>query len=341
MTGEDSRTGRGAPAPGTGFRDILCVCAAGADNRALLAEAATLAAAAGGKVTALATVEAGSDLDRLARLTGLGTDAARERLVGDTRAWLEAQTAALDARVAVETVVRTGKPFVEIIRRAVEGDHDLVVKAAGSSGPRHRSPFDSTDRHLVRKCPRPVWIHQHDAGRRGDTVMAAIDLDDPEGAGTDTGRVADGLNGRILDVACRVALARGAALCVVHAWDAPVETLAFRWSADSAAVGRYVGEVEAIARRGLSSAVEAARAALGEPERAALPLTTHLVRGPARRVVPDQVAALGAGTLVMGTLSRVGLPGLLIGNTAEDVFDSVECSVVAVKPPGFVSPVAG
>ena len=42
----------------------------------------------------------------------------------------------------------------------------------------------------------------------------------------------------------------------------------------------------------------------------------------------------------MGTIARTGLPGVLIGNTAEKVLDDVHCSVVAVKPPGFVSPLS-
>jgi nucleotide-binding universal stress UspA family protein len=42
----------------------------------------------------------------------------------------------------------------------------------------------------------------------------------------------------------------------------------------------------------------------------------------------------------MGTLARTGMPGVVIGNTAERILDDVTCSVIAVKPPGFVSPVA-
>ena len=41
---------------------------------------------------------------------------------------------------------------------------------------------------------------------------------------------------------------------------------------------------------------------------------------------------------VMGTLSRSGVDGLLIGNTAERILRRVECSVLAVKPEGFRTP---
>lgn len=41
----------------------------------------------------------------------------------------------------------------------------------------------------------------------------------------------------------------------------------------------------------------------------------------------------------MGRVARTGLSGLFMGNTAETVLRSVDCSVLALKPDGFVSPV--
>jgi nucleotide-binding universal stress UspA family protein len=41
----------------------------------------------------------------------------------------------------------------------------------------------------------------------------------------------------------------------------------------------------------------------------------------------------------MGTLGRPGTPGVFIGNTAEDVLQTTQASVLAIKPFGFVSPV--
>ena len=42
----------------------------------------------------------------------------------------------------------------------------------------------------------------------------------------------------------------------------------------------------------------------------------------------------------MGTVARSGIPGFLIGNTAEDIVQKLTCSLVALKPNDFVSPVA-
>ncbi|HBX95053.1 MAG TPA: universal stress protein UspA and related nucleotide-binding protein [Hyphomonas sp.] len=47
----------------------------------------------------------------------------------------------------------------------------------------------------------------------------------------------------------------------------------------------------------------------------------------------------GVDTVVIGTIGRVGIPGLLMGNTAEKVLRQLDCSLLALKPEGFVSTV--
>jgi len=43
--------------------------------------------------------------------------------------------------------------------------------------------------------------------------------------------------------------------------------------------------------------------------------------------------------IVMGTVCQSGVEGFLINNTAEKVLHQVDCSVLTVKPDGFVTPV--
>ncbi|ABM21246.1 MAG: universal stress protein [Gammaproteobacteria bacterium] len=43
--------------------------------------------------------------------------------------------------------------------------------------------------------------------------------------------------------------------------------------------------------------------------------------------------------IVMGTVGRVGIPGLIIGNTAESILEQAKCSVLAIKPEGFKTPI--
>jgi nucleotide-binding universal stress UspA family protein len=48
---------------------------------------------------------------------------------------------------------------------------------------------------------------------------------------------------------------------------------------------------------------------------------------------------LGIDLLVMGSVCRTGIAGFLIGNTAEEVINQVDCSVLTLKPKGFITPV--
>ena len=69
------------------------------------------------------------------------------------------------------------------------------------------------------------------------------------------------------------------------------------------------------------------------------PRQIHLVKGRPADVIAEMAKTHGADLIVIGTIVRTGIPGLLIGNTAETVFHQVGCSVLAIKPDGFVSPV--
>ncbi len=62
----------------------------------------------------------------------------------------------LDPSIHVETMIKTGKPFVEIIETAKEKDIDLIIIAThGHTGVEHLL-FGSTAEKIVRKAPCPV-----------------------------------------------------------------------------------------------------------------------------------------------------------------------------------------
>ncbi len=62
----------------------------------------------------------------------------------------------ISSLVQVQTVIKTGKPFVEIIETAKEEDADLIIISThGHSGVEHIL-FSSTADKVVRKAPCPV-----------------------------------------------------------------------------------------------------------------------------------------------------------------------------------------
>jgi nucleotide-binding universal stress UspA family protein len=80
-------------------------------------------------------------------------------------------------------------------------------------------------------------------------------------------------------------------------------------------------------------------AVLADGRYADAPWQVHLEHGPADDVIPRMVRRYDIDLLVMGTIARSGIDGVVIGNTAERILDQVRCSVLAVKPEGFVSPI--
>ncbi|MET0081273.1 MAG: universal stress protein, partial [Candidatus Thiodiazotropha lotti] len=65
----------------------------------------------------------------------------------------------------------------------------------------------------------------------------------------------------------------------------------------------------------------------------------EMIHGDASKVIHQFSDSLNADLIIMGTVGRTGVPGLFIGNTAEDVLQTAKASILAVKPPSFVSPV--
>lgn len=242
----------------------------------------------------------------------------------------ETQRSGLDIRVEV----LVGDAFLEIIRAVLRNGHDLVIKPA--ENPRWTARlFGSDDMHLLRKCPCPVWLTQPDEKSNYGCILAAIDLGPaPEDA------LEGSLNRRLLELASSLALSDFAALHVVYAWEAIGEAALRTWSdKPELASQRYVEAERSRNEAGMEQLRQHLRAKVGEEAYAYLSPGFHLQRGAATRVIPELTQRLQADLVVMGTLGRTGISGLFIGNTAEAILEQIRCSVLAIKPPGFVSPV--
>ena len=56
-------------------------------------------------------------------------------------------------------------------------------------------------------------------------------------------------------------------------------------------------------------------------------------------VISAHVTNSDIDLIVVGSLGRVRIPGLFIGNTAEEVLRKTKTAALTVKPSGFISPV--
>jgi nucleotide-binding universal stress UspA family protein len=305
------------------FKNILYVADGPPPQRKGLDRAVAVARANQARLTVLdVTEEVSVDWDpqrlRGPRLT--------EALVERRLCELEALTAPYeDAGVTIYTQVLTGTPFVEVIRQVQRDGHDLLIKAPRAGKGLTDQALGSSDMHLLRKCPCPVWIDHPRIAHPYRTLLAAVDPTDPQ---------AGELNRLILDLATTLAAREQAALHVVHVWRLHGEALLRGgWAGlDSADLEALFAGTEQGHRDALNRVLAPYGMTAADPK-------VHLVKGEAARVIGALAEDLGADLILMGTLGRIDVPGLFIGSTAEDVLSTTRSSVLALKPPGFASPV--
>ena len=133
-----------------------------------------------------------------------------------------------------------------------------------------------------------------------------------------------------------------AELHVVHAWEAIGEGImrhGIFMQLPENGVNAYVDQVRLHHTQLLDTLIKEVSAKLGEDTADYIKPQLHMPKGPARKVIPELARELQVDCIVMGTVARTGVPGLFMGNTAETILDQLECSVLAIKPPGFVTPV--
>lgn len=228
------------------------------------------------------------------------------------------------AAVAADAHLLHGTPFLAAIRLVLREGHDLLMKVAtGERGLRARF-FGSTDHSLMRKCPVPVWLLDPARSARFRTVLAAVDPAGPH---------AEELNARIVQMASSLAAREGASFHVVHAWQLYGESLLrSRRTELSRRRLRELLRREVSERRARLEALLEREAEGPEPR-------VELHKGVPSRVISKVAKKVRADVLVMGAVSHGGVPGLLIGSTAETVLGRVRCAVLTVKPEGFRTPV--
>lgn len=312
------------------FKNILCVVTPSDGAMPTLERAISLAENNQAALRVLEVIPAGA-------ATSAGPDgdgAWQAALLAEHREALARFIATHRRRGEIQQEVRMGTGFIEIIRALLRNGHDLVIKPAEDPGFLPRL-FGCDDMQLLRKCPCPVWLTKPGEKANYGRILAALDI---EGEMPDV--EVQALNRRILELAASLALSDFAELHLVHAWDAPGELAVRMWSDDPAASGpAYVAAAESHHRLGLDRLREQLREQIGADAFDYLAPHCHLHRGPASLVIPDAARRLAADLVVMGTVSRTGIAGLFIGNTAEAILEQLNCSVLAIKPPGFVSPV--
>ncbi|HEV3005542.1 MAG TPA: universal stress protein [Pirellulales bacterium] len=291
-----------------------------------LAQAVYLAAHGDGELTVAHVIhDLGRTLELMANAPAWGAQSQEVfdhdlRLRRDADERLQAWIAAHPTDgVRVRREILMGKPFVEIIHAAERDGYDLVVVGTRGDKLLKRMLLGSTATKLARKCPCPVWIARPRELGQLRHVLVPIDFSN--------------VSGKILALAAALARPAGATVDLLHAYDmSDLDRIPLFPETAKAEMGRYRRQLRHDALEQLHRLAETAGNALNK--------TFNVAPGVPWQVIQRTARRLEADLIVMGSVGRGGLTGLLIGNTAEKVLHTTNVPLLVVKPDGFVSPVS-
>jgi universal stress protein E len=217
-----------------------------------------------------------------------------------------------DAGIEAELALSDERAWLAIVKEVLRSDADLVIVGKRSDAAHDARLLGSVSQKLLRKCPCAVWVQKPRDSAQPVEILAATDLS-PVGA-------------RVVALAASIASESGVGLHIVHALQLPLSVQMQGGEAQQ----QFVVESRA-------AALAEIRSQLPEPLRetaefhVGLTSPSNAILACANRIAPDLV--------VMGTISRAGLAGLAVGNTAERMLGHLDCSLLTVKPADFVCPV--
>jgi len=217
-----------------------------------------------------------------------------------------------------------GRPWLEIIRRVLRGKHDLLLVGTRDRKGLGRMIFGSTAIRLIRRCPCPVWVAKPEDEHSPLKILVASDLTPVSDKG--------------LCLAAQIAQITPAEVHLLHIVDFPLDHI---WSTGlpDAKEEAYRQSVRQAAQKALQTQVDAAGACGLSPA-----VQVHLFNDVGG--LPDEgilrfIDEHQIDLLIMGTIGRSGILGVMIGNTAERILPELTCSLLAIKPEEFVCPVGG
>ena len=229
-----------------------------------------------------------------------------------------------DQGVDAEAKVLWGKTSVEITREVMRGQHDLVLRVAKGQESRESGFFGATGRRLLRECPCAVWLIPATGSTEFKHVLACVDPSTEHELDAE-------LNDEVFTIATGVSERHEAELSIVHAWAIQSEQL-MKHRMPVEAFDSLVERQRTETRERLNRFLEK-RGSHVEADH------VFLVKSDPGYAIPDFVRKKHVDLVVMGTVARSGLTGMVIGNTAERILADLECSVLALKPDRFTSPI--
>lgn len=232
-----------------------------------------------------------------------------------------------DQGVDVTTQAIWDHPLYEgIVRAAVNGNADLVVKDTHHHSALERALLTNTDWNLIRTCPVPLWLVKSNTIAQQPSVIAAIDPmnqhDKPAA-----------LDDEILSLSKSIAASIGGDVRAFHCYD-PRVAIASATANAYIPVSLPLDEIEQQMQEDHRERFEEITKFHGiDADK------THLISGLTHEELPALAKAVKADVVVMGAVARNRWKRLFVGATAERTLEHLPCDLLIVKPDWFSSPV--
>ena len=289
-------------------------------TQAAIDHAVSLASQTGGEITFFAAANFKSKASLTLDEEKAGTEG--EFLQNLANGVLEKLVAvAGEKKVSASQKFVDGKGWLELIRETLRGNYDVLIVGTRNKGATQRLLFGSTGLKLVRKCPCPVWIIKPTQNSETNTFLVADDF-------TEVGEKA-------IDIGVTLARHFDARLAIVHAVQYPHLRQMQRGGLSDAEVEKFRQTKKEEAENTLNE-----RVAQTDFRTVEQGVRRFVVPGVPESVVSEIVKAESIDLLIIGTIARGGIPGLLVGNTAERILTQVNCSLLALKPADFKCPIS-
>ncbi|MDR3503997.1 MAG: universal stress protein [Legionella sp.] len=242
-----------------------------------------------------------------------------QKTIAEAQANLTVNKKSITVNVAWEKT-----PSIAIIQHVLRQSHDLVIKAAEDDGGKG---FKALDMALLRKCPCTLFLHRPLKNPKAVQVAVAIA---PENAETSEQELACNL----LKLAQHLTTFYLGKFSILSCWEFALEG----FLRNSAWVDMSAEAIDEMVQQEGNSNYIALHQLIQQTKLQENPTIYHL-KGDPTEIIPTWVTEKQIDVLVMGTVARTGITGFIIGNTAENILQKLDCSLWAMKPQGFVSPV--
>jgi len=256
-------------------------------------------------------------------LSGDERDNMRQMVISEKQQWLDKLISSANSSVnIVSQVVWHNRPFEAIINQVIEHNYDLVIKGTHQHDKFKSVVFTPTDWHILRKCPCPVLlVKDHEWPQQGK-ILAALNVGSDEAEHLS-------LNNTLTTQAKNIAKIINADVHLVNSYPGTPVNIAIEIPEFDAS------EYNNAMQKHHQEAMNQHAASFDIPLK-----NTYVEEGLPESVIEHVALKVDAELVILGTVGRTGISAALIGNTAEHVIDQLNCDVLALKPDGYISPLA-